>query len=88
MNLVPAAETEGYTPSQHLEVLADHAPALRLDAVVVDPSFLRGDHHFVRLAESLGARVHVAEVHAHDGTPRHDPYRLAAVYAEVMGLVG
>ena len=88
MNLVPAAETEGYTPSQHLEVLADHAPALRLDAVVVDPSFLRGDHHFVHLAESLGACVHVAEVHAHDGTPRHDPYRLAAVYAEVMGLVG
>ncbi len=88
MNLDPAAETEGYTASEHLEVLAEHAPALRLDAVVVDPTFLRGDPHFERFAGSLGARVHVAEIRLNDGSARHDPNRLASVYADVMGLVG
>lgn len=86
MNLVPALETEGYTASAHLEVLAEHAPELRLDAVVVDPTFLRGDAHFERLAESLGARVVLADVRAQDGSPRHDANRLAAAYADVMGL--
>ncbi len=88
MNLVPAAETQGYSPSAHLEVLADHAPGLRLDAVVVDPSFLQGDSRFAALAESLGARLHVSGVRLADGTPRHDGIRLAAAYADVMGLVG
>lgn len=88
MNLVPALETEGYSASAHLEVLADHAPGLRLDAIIVDPSFIRGDAHFERFAASLGARVLVAEVRASDGSPRHDPNRLASAYADVMGLVG
>jgi len=88
MNLVPAAETRGYSPSAHLEVLAAHAPGLRLDAVVVDPSFLQQDGHFAGLAESLGARLHVSTVRMADGSPRHDTNRLAAAYADVMGLVG
>ena len=88
MNLVPAAETQGYSPSAHLEVFADHAPGLRLDAIVVDPSFLEGDWRFVALAEKLGARVYVSTVRMSDGSPRHDSYRLAAAYADVMGLVG
>lgn len=88
MNLVPGLEAEGYSASGHLEVLADHCPGLRLDAVIVDPSFLVGDGHFRRYAESLGARVLVAEVGATDGSPRHDANRLASAYADVMGLVG
>lgn len=88
MNLVPAEETQGYSPSAHLEVLAAHAPRLRLDAVVVDPSFMLGDDRFAPLAGSLGARLHVSGVRLADGTPRHDSIRLAAAYADVMGLVG
>lgn len=88
MNLVPAEETQGYSPSAHLEVLAAHAPRLRLDAVVVDPSFMQGDDRFAALAGSLGARLHVSGVRLADGTPRHDSIRLAAAYADVMGLVG
>lgn len=88
MNLVPAAETDGFSASAHLEVLADHAPALRLDAVVVDPSFVRDDPHFAGFAASLGARVYEASVRMTDGSPRHDTNRLASVYADLMGLVG
>lgn len=86
MNLADADETAGYTPSQHLETLADHAPGLRLDVVVVDPTFLRRDRHFEQRASALGARVIVTDVRLPDGSPRHDPNRLASVYTNLMGL--
>lgn len=88
MNLAGDGETEGYPPSAHLELLAAHAPGLRLDAVLVDPSFVRGDARFERVAAALGARVHRAPVRSVDGAPRHDTNRLAAAYAELLGLVG
>ncbi len=84
MNLVPADETDGFPASRHLEVLADHCPALRLDAVIVDPSFAADDPPLERFARSLGARLVVENVRMRDGSPRHDHHRLAAVYAELM----
>ena len=87
MNLVPTEdETQGYTASRHLEVLADHAPRLRLDVVVVDPSFAEGDAHLDRFVTSLGGRLVVSDVRMRDGSARHDPLKLAAVYAGVMDL--
>lgn len=87
MNLVPTEdETLGYTASRHLEVLADHAPNLRLDVVVVDPSFADGDAHLERFVGSFGGRLVVADVRMRDGSARHDPLKLAAVYAGVMDL--
>ena len=84
MNLVPADETAGYSPSAHLEVLADHAPRLRLDVIICDPSFAADDPYLARYAASLGADLVLAPVRMTDGSPRHDVNRLAAVYAELM----
>jgi len=84
MNLVPADETDGFPASRHLEVLADHCPRLRLDVVLVDPSFAEDDPPLKKYARSLGARLVVENVRMRDGSPRHDPHRLAAVYAELM----
>lgn len=86
MNLQPADETDGYSASQHLEILADHAPRLRLDTVIADPAFARDDRHLPAYAQSLGARLVLADVAMRDGTPRHDPLRLASIYAELMGV--
>ncbi|MGV8908918.1 MAG: gluconeogenesis factor YvcK family protein [Propionicimonas sp.] len=87
LNLAPTEdETPAYTAARHLEVLAEHAPTLRLDVVVADPSFAAGDHHLVAYVASLGARLIVAPVRMRDGTPRHDPHLLASVYAGIMGL--
>jgi len=87
MNLVPATdETDGYTPSRHLQALADHAPTLRLDAVLVDPSFAVGDPSLEAFATSLGAELVVTDVRMRDGTARHDPLKLATAYAGLMGL--
>ena len=87
LNLVPTDdETPAYTASRHVEVLADHAPGLRLDVVVADPSFAQGDPHLATYVASLGARLVIAPVRMRDGTPRHDPHLLTAVYAGIMGL--
>jgi uncharacterized cofD-like protein len=87
LNLAPTDdETPSYTAARHLEVLAEHAPDLRLDAVVADPTFTAGDHHLAAYVASLGAKLVVAPVRMRDGTPRHDPHLLASVYAGIMGL--
>lgn len=85
MNLVPADETAGFSASGHLEVLAEHAPRLRLDTIVVDPTYAQGDPHLAAYAASFGAELVIAPVRASDGSPRHDVNRLAAVYADVLG---
>lgn len=86
LNLRPADETHGYSASQHLEILADHAPRLRLDKVIADSSFAHDDPHLERYAASLGAELVLADLAMRDGTPRHDPLRLASIFAEVMGV--
>lgn len=86
MNIAPADETDGFSPSRHLEILAEHAPSLRLGTVLADEAFAASDPYLESFTESLGARLVVADVAARDGSPRHDPNRLASAFAEVMGL--
>ncbi|HML51018.1 MAG TPA: uridine diphosphate-N-acetylglucosamine-binding protein YvcK [Propionicimonas sp.] len=87
LNLVPTEdETPAYTASRHIEVLAEHAPGLRLDTVVADPSFVSEDRHLATFVGSLGAELLVAPVRMRDGSARHDPLLLASVYAGIMGL--
>lgn len=87
LNLVPTEdETPAYTASRHIEVLAEHAPGLRLDTVVADPSFVSEDRHLATFVNSLGAELLVAPVRMRDGSARHDPLLLASVYAGIMGL--
>lgn len=89
LNLVPqVGETDGFTPADHVEVLAAHAPSLRLDVILVDPSSLRGPHEARKLdevARSLGAEVHTAPVAGCGDEPYHDPLCLAGAIAELVG---
>ena len=86
LNLEPAEETAGFSAAKHIELLADHAPKLRLDVVLADSAFASDDPHLVAWADSLGADLAVADLAARDGSPRHDPLRLASAYAEIMGV--
>lgn len=85
MNLVSADETAGFSASHHLEVLAEHAPTLRLDTIVCDPTYAEGDGDLEGLAASLGAELVVTPLRASDGSPRHDVNRLASVYSDLIG---
>jgi uncharacterized cofD-like protein len=77
-------ETAGFSPETHLEVLAAHAPELRLDVVLADPDTVPDVESLAKVAGSLGARLHLAPLAAGPGVPRHDPELLAAAFAGVF----
>lgn len=86
LNLEPQlGETEGFAPETHLEVLAAHAPNLQVDVVLADPSTLSDEPALRRTVDALGAELVVADVAVDDGGPRHDPVKLAVVYARILG---
>ncbi|WP_275266130.1 gluconeogenesis factor YvcK family protein [Nocardioides caldifontis] len=85
LNLAPqAGETEGFSPEAHLEVLADHAPDLRLDVVLADRGCVPDEAVLRRTAGQLGARLELADVALGDGSARHDHAKLAAAFSRVL----
>lgn len=78
-----AGETGGFGPAHHLRVLIGHAPDLRLHAVLADRS-MDGLDELAELVEAQGSMLVVEDVAAGDGTPRHEPTKLAAAYARIM----
>lgn len=77
-------ETEGLSPTDHLEVLAAHAPEMALDAVIADTSLVDTRGTLESTARALGARLFVSDVSAGPGSDQHDPARLAAAFGHVM----
>ncbi|MGO8959305.1 MAG: gluconeogenesis factor YvcK family protein [Streptosporangiaceae bacterium] len=86
LNLAPQpGETAGFSPHAHLEVLADHAPALEIDVVLADRAAARGaTTELEKAAGLLGARLVLADLAMGDGSPRHDPRRLAGAFAQIF----
>jgi uncharacterized cofD-like protein len=85
LNLVAQqGETDGFTPEDHLAVLAAHAPGLRLDRVLADRGSVSDPDSLAVVAAELGAELVLAEVARSDGTPRHDPVKLASAYADLL----
>ena len=79
-------ETPGFDAADHLTVLSEHAPDLRVHTVLADTNSVRDGLTGLReLAGMLGAELVVADVARSDGTPRHDPVKLAAAYSRIMG---
>jgi uncharacterized cofD-like protein len=86
LNLAPQpGETEGFSPHAHLEVLADHAPDLAIDVVLADRAAAQGSTaELEKAARRLGARLVLADLAVGDGSPRHDPRRLAGAFAQLF----
>ena len=85
LNLEPQrGETEGFAPETHLEVMADHAPALRLDCVLADRSWVADTDRLEHAAARLGARLELADLALDGTTPRHDPAKLARSFSQVL----
>ena len=82
--LMDTGETSGFSASDHLEVLAAHAPAFHLDVVLADPSVTNDPTALEETAESLGAEVVWADVSDPDNPGIHDTLRLATAYRDVM----
>lgn len=82
-------ETNGLSAEDHLHALHKHAPRLRIDAVVADPSAVDDTEALVEATSTVGAQLLLRQVRRGDGTPRHDRLRLAAAYRDVFeGVIG
>ena len=77
-------ETPGFGAADHLAVLAEHAPDLRVHTVLADTRHEQ-DADLQHVVEATGAQLVVADVARDDGTARHDPVKLAAAYSSIMG---
>lgn len=76
-------ETRGLSAAGHLHSLAQHAPDVRLDVVLADPSVLDPAEDLEGAAAALGAHLVVAPVAGR--TPgHHDTLRLAAAYRDLL----
>jgi 2-phospho-L-lactate transferase/gluconeogenesis factor (CofD/UPF0052 family) len=77
-------ETVGFSAKNHLEVLAAHAPELRLDVILADPDIVRDETLLRRVAADLGAELVLASVGDHRSRGQHDSLRLAAAYRDLI----
>ncbi|WP_200904178.1 uridine diphosphate-N-acetylglucosamine-binding protein YvcK [Nocardiopsis sp. RV163] len=85
LNLSPQrGETDGFRPETYLEVLRGHAPKLGVDVVLADRGTVEEPEPLVRVVGELGGRLELAELSRDDGTPRHDPDRLAAAFERIL----
>ncbi|MCL1800781.1 MAG: uridine diphosphate-N-acetylglucosamine-binding protein YvcK [Promicromonosporaceae bacterium] len=84
LNLVADAETDGLTAVDHLEVFHEHAPSLRIDVVLADPTSIDDLAETRRAAARLGAELVVRDVAGLGETAVHDPLLLAAAYRDIF----
>jgi uncharacterized cofD-like protein len=85
LNLAPQpGETDGFSMSTYLEVLALHAPDMAVDAVLADSSHVGDLGLLEETVSGLGAELVVADIALTDGSPRHDPARLGAAYEKIL----
>jgi uncharacterized cofD-like protein len=86
LNLAPqVGETKGFQPADHLAALLEHAPDLRIHTVLADTGTVSDRAALEVAVKAAGARLAVADIAADDGTPRHDPAKLAAAFDTIVG---
>ena len=85
-NLLDASSGEGagLSCADHLNVLAEHAPGLRVDAVLADPGSVEDLDAASAAAERLGGRLVLRQVGTAARSGTHDPLRLAAALRDVL----
>ena len=85
LNLEHSGETDGFTAARQVEALVDHAPRMRFDAVLADPSAVDDEAGLRAAAGRLGAELVLAPVAQRAAPGHHDSLRLAAAYRDVFG---
>ncbi|MFI0479837.1 uridine diphosphate-N-acetylglucosamine-binding protein YvcK [Actinomadura sp. 9N215] len=85
LNLAPQpGETDDFSPQTHLEVLRAHAPGLSVDVVLADRGVVDDPAALDKAVQEIGGRLVLADVAADDGSPRHEPARLAQAFVQIF----
>jgi uncharacterized cofD-like protein len=77
-------ETVGYGPEDHLAALLEHAPELKVHTVLADRGSVADVDQLEQAVASFGADLLVEDVALGDGTPRHDPAKLAGAFEDIF----
>jgi uncharacterized cofD-like protein len=86
LNLEPQpGETDGFSPEEHLSVLQAHLGGVALHTVVADADSVVDRRGLLSAVRECGAELVLAPVAELGGAPRHDPVRLAAALASLVG---
>ncbi len=86
LNLEPQpGETDGFSPEEHVTVLQAHLGGVPLHSVIADADSVVDRRGLLSAVRSCGAELVLAPVAELDGAPRHDPVRLSAALASVVG---
>jgi len=86
LNLEPQpGETYGFSPEEHLSVLQAHLGGVALHTVIADAASVVDRRGLLSAVRECGAELVLAPVAELDGAPRHDPVRLSAALASVVG---
>jgi uncharacterized cofD-like protein len=87
LNLEPQpGETDGFSPEEHLSVLLKHLDGVALHTVVADAESVVDRRGLLSAVRECGAELVLAPVAELDGAPRHEPVRLSAALASVVGM--
>lgn len=78
-------ETDGFTPEDHLAVLHQHAPDLRVGTVLADSGAVQDVGRLRSATADLGAELVLADVARTGASGQHDPEKLARALALVLG---
>lgn len=77
-------ETQDLPLPDHLRVLQRYAPHLGLSVVIGDPAAVLDIDDLQLASAGCGCQVMLRQLSVGDGTPRHDPLRLAAAFRDAM----
>ncbi len=87
LNLEPQpGETDGFSPEEHVTVLQAHLGGVPLHSVIADADSVVDRRGLLSAVRTCGAELVLAPVAELDGAPRHDPVRLSAALASVVGV--
>ena len=87
LNLEPQpGETDGFSPEEHLHVLQAHLGGVALHTVIADADSVVDRRGLLSAVRECGAELILAPVAEAAGSARHDPERLSAALASVVGL--
>lgn len=87
LNLEPQpGETDGFSPEEHVTVLQAHLGGVPLHSVIADADSVVDRRGLLSVVRTCGAELVLAPVAELDGAPRHDPVRLSAALASVVGV--
>ena len=87
LNLEPQpGETDGFSPEEHLHVLQAHLGGVALHTVIADEDSVVDRRGLLSAVHECGAELILAPVAEAMGSARHDPVRLAAALASVVGV--